>query len=81
MVRAANTGVSCFIDASGRITARLADPSTGSSFVEGCLPGEIAVPLHPPTTFYARHGDAFSLSLLLLCVTTAGLQTRRHRRA
>ena len=80
MVRAANTGVSCFIDATGRITARLADPSTGSSFVEGCLPGEIAVPLHPPTTFYARHGDAFALALLLLCATATGLQVWRRRR-
>ena len=79
MVRAANTGVSCFIDATGRILASLADPNGGSSFVEGCLPGEIAVPRHPPMTFYARHGDAFAASLLLLCLVATGLQTRRQR--
>jgi apolipoprotein N-acyltransferase len=62
------------------VTARLADPATGSSFVEGCLPGEIAVPLHPPTTFYARYGDAFAIGLLILCIGVAGLQARRHRR-
>jgi apolipoprotein N-acyltransferase len=80
MVRAANTGVSCFIDATGRITARLADPETGSSFVEGCLPGEIAVPLQPRITFYACYGDAFAVALLLLCAGAAGLEVRRHRR-
>lgn len=80
MVRATNTGVSCFIDPTGQITSRLTDPETGSSFLEGCLPGEVAVPLHPPTTVYARHGDAFSLALLLACVWTAGLRAWRMRR-
>lgn len=64
MVRAANTGVTCVIDECGRITDRLADPETGSTFIEGCLQREIAVPEQPPRTVYAGFGDWFSLSML-----------------
>jgi len=66
MVRAANTGVTCIIGSDGRIRPenRLADARTGSVFVEGVLAREIALEKHPPRTFYARHGDAFSVVLL-----------------
>lgn len=65
MVRAANTGVTCFIDTLGRVTSRLTDPETGGTFLEGCLPGEAHVPAQGEMTFYARHGDAFSILMLL----------------
>lgn len=70
MVRAANTGITCFIDTTGRVTSRLADPATGSTFLEGCLPGEVAVPARGEMTFYARAGDVFSILLLLICVVS-----------
>ncbi|WP_395731189.1 apolipoprotein N-acyltransferase [Prosthecobacter sp.] len=68
MVRATNTGVSCFIDTCGRITSRLKDPETGSSFIEGTLPGEVKVPRSGHMTLYARFGDWFALTLLGVCV-------------
>lgn len=68
MVRATNTGVSCFIDTCGRITSRLEDPETGSSFIEGALPGEVKVPRAGHLTPYARFGDWFALTLLGICV-------------
>ncbi len=67
MLRAANTGVSCFIDPLGRVMSRLEDPVTGSSFLEGCLPGVLRVPVNGEMTFYARFGDAFALGCLGLC--------------
>lgn len=68
MVRATNTGVTCFIDTHGRVTSRLDDPDTGKSFVEGVLPGEVHVPRQGGLTLYARFGDWFSISMLLICV-------------
>src|SRR5213594_4932116 len=56
MVRAANTGVTCFINEFGRVTQMLRD-ETGSTFTEGVLAGEIKVPTEQELTFYARHGE------------------------
>ena len=64
MVRCANTGVSCFIDRYGREYARLKGPGGYDIFVEGHLtatarPGGGG-------TFYAEHGDVFSMACLVL---------------
>ena len=68
MVRATNTGVTCFIDTLGTVTQTLADPATGSTFIEGCLPGEVKVPRVGVMTLYARYGDWFAMSCLLICL-------------
>lgn len=68
MVRASNIGVTCFIDIHGRVTSRLTDPETGSSFLEGVLPGEVKVPRVGVVTLYARFGDWFAVSMLGICV-------------
>lgn len=59
MVRASNTGVTCFINQFGRVTEALRD-DTGSTFTEGVLAGEIKVPTEHELTFYVRHGDLFA---------------------
>ena len=59
MIRAANTGVTCFINQFGRITQILRD-DTGSTFIEGVLAGEIKVPTEQQLTFYVRHGELFA---------------------
>src|SRR5262252_2740126 len=59
MIRAANTGVTCFINQFGRITQMLRD-DTGSTFIEGVLAGEIKVPTEQELTFYVRHGELFA---------------------
>ncbi|MBO0696201.1 MAG: apolipoprotein N-acyltransferase, partial [Verrucomicrobia bacterium] len=59
MVRAANTGVTCFVNEFGRITQKLQD-ETGSTFTEGVLTGEIKVPTEHELTFYTRHGEWFA---------------------
>lgn len=79
MVRAANTGVSCFIDTFGNVTSRLVDPESGNTFIEGCLPGEVKIPRIPEMTFYARHGDAFSLVMLFVAAVWILPQLRRKK--
>ena len=59
MVRAANTGVTCFINEFGRVTQKLQD-DRGSTFIEGVLTGDIKVPLEHELTFYTRHGELFA---------------------
>ncbi|MEP6685482.1 MAG: apolipoprotein N-acyltransferase [Verrucomicrobiota bacterium] len=59
MVRAANTGVTCFVSEFGRITQRLVD-DTGSHFTEGVLISELAIPTGPERTFYVQHGELFA---------------------
>ncbi len=59
MVRAANTGVTCFVNEFGRVTQILQD-ETGSTFTEGVLTGEIKVPTGSELTFYTQHGELFS---------------------
>lgn len=59
MIRAANTGVTCFVNEFGRITKFLHDEK-GSTFVEDVLVGEVSVPQDRQLTFYARHGELFA---------------------
>jgi len=56
LLRDTNTGVTCLVDAEGRVLQKLRDPD-GSSFLEGILFGTVYVPLNPPTTLYMRYGD------------------------
>jgi apolipoprotein N-acyltransferase len=59
MIRAANTGVTCFVNEFGRVTQILRD-DTGNTFAEGVLTGEVNVPQDRQLTFYARHGELFA---------------------
>jgi apolipoprotein N-acyltransferase len=54
LVRAANTGISCFIDPYGRVTGRVACDGE-DRFVEGTLTQTIY--LNRPGTFYSNFGD------------------------
>jgi apolipoprotein N-acyltransferase len=65
MVRSANTGVTCFVNEFGRITQILQD-DTGSTFQEGVLTGEVAVPQDRQLTFYTRHGEWFAESCAVM---------------
>ena len=58
VARAANTGISCFIDAYGRITGMVKDSTDKPTYVEGYL----TMPIRPSKdrTFYTRHGDVFA---------------------
>jgi len=78
LVRSANNGVSCWIDAHGRVVNILTDEN-GDDHGRGAL--TVDVPLLAPAekgeaTFYHRHGDWFGWS----CVGLAVLNLRFRRR-
>ncbi|MGD8386507.1 MAG: apolipoprotein N-acyltransferase [Desulfobacteraceae bacterium] len=58
MIRAANTGISAFVDACGRITQR------SGLFHESVLIAPVSLPSNRPT-FYTRYGDLFVFLLLI----------------
>ncbi len=62
LVRAANTGISCFIDSFGR--SQVLEVRGKRIFVRGVLIKEIVIP--EQETFYARWGDVFVYGCLLL---------------
>ena len=67
MIRAANTGVTCFINQFGRVTQELRDEKD-STFTEGVLTGEVMVPTEHELTFYARHGELFAKACAAIAV-------------
>jgi len=80
VVRAANTGISCFIDAFGRITGIVKNSTNKHTFIEGYL----TMPIRPSKdkTFYTRHGDIFAylsviitLCLIFICLILGKPQT------
>lgn len=90
MIRAANTGVSGFIDTRGSIYDRrgngsdnpriLRDEETGSTYIRGSIPGRVEIDLHPPMTVYAKIGDAFSITLGIIALAIAAFAILRARR-
>ena len=81
MVRAANTGVTGFVNEFGRITQILVD-ERGSQFTDGVLIGEVSIPTEHELTFYVRHGELFAqgcvgVALLTLMIITLPLVRRR----
>lgn len=83
MVRAANTGVTCFINEFGRITQSLLDEH-GSQFTDGVLVGEVSVPLERELTFYVRRGELFAQScvgVLVLVLLFLGVRLVRRRKS
>jgi apolipoprotein N-acyltransferase len=69
IARAANTGLSAFIDSYGRIVDRLRDENGNELFVEGVLWGD--VPLANRGTFYTRYGDVFAAAQVTISASFA----------
>jgi apolipoprotein N-acyltransferase len=78
MVRAANTGVTCFVNEFGRVTQKLQD-DTGSTFIEGVLTGDVNVPTEHELTFYTRHGELFAklCAVVTAIATVVGIARRK----
>jgi apolipoprotein N-acyltransferase len=70
IARAANTGISGFIDPYGRILQQ------SEIFVDKTLTQDI--PLRTTTTFYSRYGDLFARLCMLLSIL--GIVTHLYRR-
>jgi apolipoprotein N-acyltransferase len=71
LVRDANTGVTCIIDAEGRVLETLRDQN-GSTFFEGILFGTVYVPRDPPTTLYMRYGDWVAVGSVAVAFAAIG---------
>jgi apolipoprotein N-acyltransferase len=69
LIRCANNGVTCWIDASGRVREIFKDP-TGSVYGAGALTVDIPVMGRAPT-FYHRHGDWFGWACVVVAVLVA----------
>ncbi len=81
IVRAANTGVSCGIDAHGRIHDLLVDVD-GNTFIKGFGIVNSRAPAEDRAwTFYTRHGDLFAWTGLIAVVSLLGAAWRRARQA
>ena len=83
MVRAANTGVTCFINDFGKVTHTLVD-ETGSQFTEGVLTGQVSVPTRQAPTFYVRHGELFAhgcVGITVVVLLFLGVRLLNRRRA
>lgn len=76
MVRAANTGVTCFINEFGHITQMLVDEN-GGTFTQGTLTGQVAIVANPEPTFYVRHGELFAYACVAISVLTLGFLATR----
>ncbi len=60
LLRCGNTGVTCAVDAQGRVEPWL------KPFQQGFVAREVRIPVNPSTTFYTRHGDWFSHAAMLV---------------
>jgi apolipoprotein N-acyltransferase len=81
MIRAANTGVTCFVNRFGRVTQVLTS-ADGSTFTQGVLSGVLEVPTDGRLTFYVRNGELFAevcAALSLLFVLMRSIQLVRRK--
>ena len=72
LVRDANTGVTCIIDAEGRVLHALRN-ADGTPFLEGILFGTVDVPRDAGLTFYTQHGDWVIYGAVAVTVIAVGV--------
>jgi len=67
LVRVSNTGISCFVDTTGRVYDSVRDDHGDQVFVEGHIVNYVT--LRTQKSFYTRYGDVF----VCLCMMAVGL--------
>jgi apolipoprotein N-acyltransferase len=77
LVRCANNGITCWIDAHGRVREILKDKS-GSVYGVSSMTVEIPIDERHGPTFYNRHGDWFGWSCVILAAAIAIMKMRRN---
>ena len=79
LVRACNNGVTCWIDAHGRMQDFFKDV-TGGIYGVGALTFELPLPdKKSAPTFYNRHGDWFGWACVAVTAGLLIISTRRHK--
>ncbi len=76
-LRAANTGLSFFIDPLGRIEGKVCDEGGRDIFIDGYSTSEIT--LSEVKSFYSRFGDIFAYLCTFFCILQLLLFSRRRR--
>jgi apolipoprotein N-acyltransferase len=76
LVRCCNNGVTCWIDAHGRVREIFRD-NTGSVYGMGTLTIDLPLQSHAPT-FYNRHGDWFGWGCVGIAITLCAARTFRR---
>jgi apolipoprotein N-acyltransferase len=76
LVRCCNNGVTCRIDANGRVREIFKD-TTGGVYGAGAMTIELPLQKTPPT-FYNRHGDLFGWGCVILAAVVAIGKIRRN---
>jgi apolipoprotein N-acyltransferase len=77
MVRATNTGVSCYIDPFGRVYGVLRDAAGDDLYVEGTAVRDVR--LTHTSTFFTRRGNLFAAGCLALSAVLFVTASRRER--
>jgi apolipoprotein N-acyltransferase len=77
LVRDANTGVTCIVDAEGRVQHSLLN-AEGSPFTEGVLFGTVDVPRDGAVTFYTRYGDWVAHLCAAVLLAVLGFRVARR---
>ncbi|RBP44637.1 apolipoprotein N-acyltransferase [Roseimicrobium gellanilyticum] len=81
MVRACNTGITCFLDDKGRIpNGGLMWNEKDGYFYKGILKQTVNLEKSPPMTVYARFGDVFSIAMLVIMGVAILVAVVRKRR-
>lgn len=80
LVRCANTGFTCSIDRNGRVDRTGRNGIWIEPFTRGFVAREIAVPTHPPLTFYSQHGEWLSHFAAVVTATAIARGLVRKRR-
>jgi apolipoprotein N-acyltransferase len=78
LVRCCNNGVTCWIDATGRVRDILKDQK-GSVYGIGAMTIEVPLQQHAPT-FYNRHGDRFGWGCVILALALVARQIIGRRK-
>ena len=82
LIRCANTGITCWIDANGRWVQTFTTHTgkNGSVYGVGFMIATVSVPDKHPQTFYNLHGDWFGWTCVAFAIATVLIATRERRR-
>jgi len=80
LIRCANTGITCWIDAKGRWIQTFTDKN-GSVYGVGYMTSTIPLPAGHAQTFYNRYGDWFGWACVALAVLILALRATSRRRS
>ncbi|HXS68441.1 MAG TPA: apolipoprotein N-acyltransferase, partial [Candidatus Polarisedimenticolia bacterium] len=79
LIRCANTGLTCWIDAHGRWRRKFTDKN-GSVYGVGFMLATIPLPDRHPQTFYNLHGDFFGWACVVLAAMAVAVSFARSKK-